>query len=357
MKSALIFSPYFDTFGGGEVYTLSFAACLARLGYTITLAASGQSSLSKAIDFHGIDLQARVDPKAHRILTTKSLINKWQLTRAYDLTFFLSDGSLPFLFSRKNLVHFQVPFTRIGSPFLNRLKLLTLNHIVCNSKFTKTVVAPQLDPSKTTVLYPPVAPIPGVKDSPKLNHILSVGRFTQTMHHKRQDVLVEAFKKMVDTGLSDYRLIIIGSTGESKSQEYVKKLRYQANGYPIDILTDQSRTTVIKHYQKARIFWLATGYDTDPTLYPERMEHFGIATVEAMSAGAVPVVIDRGGQPEIVTHAQSGFLFSTKTELVQHTSRLITHPKLWQQLSTSAIETSRQYSPDHFFTQIKSLLS
>ena len=53
-------------------------------------------------------------------------------------------------------------------------------------------------------------------------------------------------------------------------------------------------------YGRASIFWHAAGLGEDPERHPDRYEHFGITTVEAMSAGAVPVVIDAAGQAEIV---------------------------------------------------------
>jgi hypothetical protein len=55
--------------------------------------------------------------------------------------------------------------------------------------------------------------------------------------------------------------------------------------------------------------WHATGYGFDAEQYPAKQEHFGMTTVEAMSAGAVPVVLNTGGQREIVTHGDDGFLW------------------------------------------------
>ena len=43
------------------------------------------------------------------------------------------------------------------------------------------------------------------------------------------------------------------------------------------------------------LFWHAAGLGEDPTTNPDRFEHFGISVVEAMSAGAVPMVYEHGG--------------------------------------------------------------
>jgi glycosyltransferase involved in cell wall biosynthesis len=53
------------------------------------------------------------------------------------------------------------------------------------------------------------------------------------------------------------------------------------------------------------------------------MEHFGIAPVEAMSAGCIPIVFNGGGLREIVKEGYNGFLFSNEQELLQKTTEII----------------------------------
>ena len=72
---------------------------------------------------------------------------------------------------------------------------------------------------------------------------------------------------------------------------------------------DSSGAELDALYRGAAVYWHATGLDEDIDDDPVRAEHFGITTVEAMSAGAVPVVIAAGGQPEIVRDGVDGFLF------------------------------------------------
>jgi len=46
----------------------------------------------------------------------------------------------------------------------------------------------------------------------------------------------------------------------------------------------------------------------DVLLMPSRMESFGLAALEAMACGVVPVATRVGGIPELITHGQDGFL-------------------------------------------------
>lgn len=356
MKQALIFSPYIDTFGGGEVYTLNFAQCLSRHDFDITLATNSTSTLNNARQYLNIDLQARIDSQLHCLLTSPTnLITKYQQLKNFDLCFFLSDGSLPFLFSATNILHFQVPFTSLKPSFITKLKLKNIHHLVCNSRFTKTIIDRQLN-TNSQVIYPPTNLLSG-KIVVKKNIILSVGRFTQTLHNKRQDILIHAFKQLVDTHkLTNWQLVFIGSLQENESQSFLNQLKKQAHHYPIKFLTNVSHTTLQKYYRQAKIFWLATGFDIDAAKQPELVEHFGLSTVEAMSAGAVPVVINKGGQKEIVTPAKDGFLFSSTDELIDKTQQLIQSPQVLHQLSSQAIKTSAKYSYQRFCQQVSQLL-
>jgi len=99
--------------------------------------------------------------------------------------------------------------------FLNKIKLRKINKIVCNSKFTKNVIDKEYKVN-SVVIYPPID-IVSFKPLKKENIILSVGRFTDLLHNKRQDVLVDAFKKMLKDGLENWQLIIVGGDGEGKS--------------------------------------------------------------------------------------------------------------------------------------------
>ena len=94
----------------------------------------------------------------------------------------------------------------------------------------------------------------------------------------------------------------------------------------------------------------------DEFLHPERMEHFGIATVEASAAGAVPVVIERGGQKEIVTHNKNGLLWSTKTQLLTETLNLIKNKGRIKQLRENAINNSRRFTVEKFLRQYEEII-
>ncbi len=127
---------------------------------------------------------------------------------------------------------------------------------------------------------------------PKKKMILSVARFFADgpeIHHKRQDVLLDVFRRIADDGGTDWELHLIGSLGESdEDKAFCESLRARAAGYPVHIIPNADFDTLRDRYRRATIFWHGTGYGTTPDAEPAKQEHFGMTIVEAMSAGAIP---------------------------------------------------------------------
>ena len=109
-------------------------------------------------------------------------------------------------------------------------------------------------------------------------------------------------------------------------------------------------------YRRAAIYWHATGYGFPADDYPARQEHFGITTVEAMSAGAVPVVNGSGGQKEIVTHGVDGLCWDEPTELLSQTRRLVNDADLRGRLSRQAVLSSKRFGREAFNASVDGLV-
>jgi len=349
-----IYDPYFNgPLGGGERYILTVAECLLAGGNQVDIFWNGQDIKKTAAEKLKINLsQARF---VRNIFTdSRGLIERLLVTKNYDVFFYLSDGSIPFLFARKNFIHMQVPLANIkGKTMMNKLKLSLVKAVVCNSAFTKRTID-QVFGVNSIVLYPPVS-IEEFTPMKKENVILGVGRFTQAQHAKKQHVLVESFRRLVKRGLKNWELILAGGTLKS-DEKYIVKLRDLAKGYPIRILTDISFVDLVKLYGKAKIFWHAAGFGEDEQAYPERMEHFGIVVAEAMAAGCVPVVIKRGGIPEIVDNGVNGLVWETAGQLENLTLKLINSEKMRKTLCEEAILAAHKFSKKAFCKNLNEIV-
>lgn len=348
-----LFNPYLNSLGGGEKYVLTLAEHLSNQDHQVDLFWDDEQIKKKLKERFDLDL-GKISFVENIFSSNRNVVHKWQITRNYDLVFYLSDGSLPFLFAKKNILHFQVPFTRVnGKSLLNKIKLAKFSQIVCNSKFTKKYIDQEYG-VQSQVIYPPVS-VEDFKPDKKENLILSVGRFTQALHAKKQHILVEVFRKVYDQGLKGWRLVLLG--GALKADEgYLKALKKAAEGYPIEVRSNVKFDELKKHYDRAKIYWHAAGFGEDENLYPERMEHFGISVVEAMAAGDVPVVIGKGGIPEIIKDGRNGFLWQTKKELQKLTIRLSKSPTLWKNLSRQAIKDSQRFKKEVFYQKFDEII-
>ena len=336
-KKAGFYSPYLNTLGGGERYTLTFADCLSKNGYQVDVFWDDKAIKPK--------IKERLGIKIEQVNFIPNNFN----SSGYDLVFFLSDGSLPFLTAKQNILHFQVPFHGVsGKKLINRIKLRRINHVVCNSFFTKRFIDQEYGVN-SKVIYPPIA-IESFKPLKKENLIISVGRFTDLLHNKRQDALIEAFKKLK---LKDWKLLVVG--GDEEGKRYVSDLRKKAKGFLIEIITNPPFNELKHLYGQAKIFWTAAGFGVDEEKEPEKVEHFGMTTVEAMAAGCVPVVIKKGGQSEIVKEKENGLLWETQEELIKKTLRLIKDEKLLLKLAKEAEKRATDFSKTRFCQQLKEL--
>lgn len=343
------FSPYLDTFGGGEKYMLTLASALSDKNEVDVFWEKSDIKASLA-RFLKIDLS-----KVRFVdnIFAKGTLEKLWKTIGYDMIFFLSDGSIPLTLAPKNILHFQVPFTNKKLDLKDKLELKRFKWIVSNSYFTKSFIDDTYQVN-SLVIYPPID-MKNIKRVKKEKIIMSVGRFSaKQLHTKKQEVLIEVFKKLYKHK-PEWKLFLVGQT-KKEDQSYVRTLKKSTRGFGIKIFENLPVDRLRDLYSKSSIYWHATGFGIDEKKFPEKMEHFGISTVEAQAAGVVPVVIAKGGQKETVKDGENGFLWQTKLQLFELTNSLIDNSKLWQKLSAAAVKNSRRFSQDNFVKAYEKIL-
>lgn len=208
------------------------------------------------------------------------------------------------------------------------------------------------------ILRPPVEGAHCLPEQEKKKIILSVGRFFEGGHNKKHDIMIAAFKELCDSGDSPgWEFHLCGGTHpESAHQAYLKHITEAGHGYPISVHPDISRGELERLYCQASIFWHAAGFDENEERWPERFEHFGITTVEAMSAGCIPVVIARAGQNEIISNGVNGYSWNTLKELRANTLKVIDDPDRAKILRAEAHKTSTHFSFQAFSDRLTELI-
>lgn len=193
------------------------------------------------------------------------------------------------------------------------------------------------------VIPPPVDMPAEAPDVVRMPWIVSVGRF-RAGGMKQHEVLIEAFRTL---GKDGWELHLAG-TAQDDSQPWLDELHRRASGLRVVFHVNAPREEVLDLYRSGSVYWHAAGHSVDPELHPERLEHFGMTTVEAMAHGCVPLVVPEGGQAEIVSEGVTGRYWRTIPELVSATRHLIDNPSERDHLAAAASQAARQYDTARF---------
>lgn len=349
-----IFDPYLDDLGGGEKYMLNVAECLSK-EHEVSLFWDKREDIEEASERFPIDL-SKIHLRENIFSPNTSFLKRFLASRNFDAIIVLSDGSIPLLLTKNLFIHIQSPIHNLNVGWWDRIKLRRVKKVFCNSYFTKHYVDKTYR-INSDVLYPPI-----LFDSKKIkkeNIILHVGRFrvrnVKVGDYKKQSVMIDAFEKMSKKDFSGWRLVIASGV-KNNDIEGFEEMKRGAKDFPIEFIVNASNKELLDFYNKSKIYWHASGFGEDLEKHPEYAEHFGISTVEAMAAGSVPVVINAGGQREIVEDGKSGFLWNTLDDLTMFTTRLINNEKLLTKMSEAAIKRSRIFAGERFCRELQNII-
>jgi glycosyltransferase involved in cell wall biosynthesis len=351
----VFYSPYLPQhFGGGEKYLFDTALTYATK-HQVLIALGAKNAgvdLGKVKEqyqeFLGQDLaslQFIIAPLGEKGRALRTL---WW-TRKFDVLYLVTDGSAFLSWAKRNIMHIQVPLILPRKKGWEKMKFNCFQVINTNSYFTKKVVEKHWGVKVNLVCQPGIKTeelaLPKVK---KEKIILHVGRFFDNLHTKNQHLLVNFWRHLwqQEKGLSKgWRLVLIGGV---ESESYFNKVRRAAEGCPVEILTNLSREELNNYYRKSSIYWHATGFFERQEQHPERMEHFGISTVEAMAAGCAPIVISKGGQKEILGKDLDEWGWQSEAECLALTKKLMQDKIKLAEVGETAKKRAEKFSLENF---------
>jgi glycosyltransferase involved in cell wall biosynthesis len=315
---ALFFTPYNLTPGGGERYLLTLATALTE-SHDVFLATLFPYS---RLRLHGIGAELGLD-------VSRLHMRQWgriEREGPFDVQVTMGNQICPDVdgCAAVNIYHCQFPFPQSRNPSDEEMaRLETYDVLLVNSEYTAlhsraALCADRLPERPIHVLHPPVELL--ASGEKQLHRILSVGRFFTGGHTKRQDLLIDAFKALCERSDDPLELHLAGSsTPNNDAMQYLSDLMAAAEGYPIHFHVNCSPSALRDLYASAAIYWHGTGLGVDLVANPSAAEHFGIAIVEAMSAGAVPFSLASGGIREVIRSGENGFLYRNQDDLVEQT--------------------------------------
>jgi len=371
MKTAVIYDKWLHQFGGAEVVAVTMAEILLKCGWKVTFISGQNVNPSKIKEKLSIDLEK---VEFHTVWNDEDRLKR--IVEDKDLFINLSFMDYGYAYAKKNIyyTHFPTPIrnflfnatlaffkatglhallptnlrqrisdrTRAGIFFDMSKRLSSYDVILANSKYTKKWIKNYWN-MDSQVLYPPINIVDsrlrgndnqnhgkdlklsssGLTRGSRNNWITSIGRFFTLGHGKKQEILIDAFKKLTSLADIDWQLHLIGGLGgEASSIKFMKQLKTMAKGYPIYFHINVNHNEVGNVLSQSKIYWHATGFGENEDKNPMAFEHFGIAPVEAIGAGCIPLLYNGGGLPEIIEKVglqKEKYLFNTIGDLVEKT--------------------------------------
>ena len=394
MKTAVIYDKWLSGLGGGEVVACTMARTLKDAGYDVLFLSKDQVSPDAikeklGIDLHDITFKQVASESdlstSHQPLTTDIFINLSFMDYSYGIgkknIYYVHFPTIEkqgkgakilkslglsglglfdklLLFFQATNLHLLFPnpirekiSDRLRAGIYPNLKkrLASYDTFITHSEYVKKWIQKSWN-IDAKVLYPPVSLLTTHHQplTTKKDWIVSVGRFFTLGHGKKQEVMIQAFKMLNDklqmtNEAKDLELHLIGGVGsEASSLRFIDELRAQAQGYPIYFHFNVDRKEIEEVLLKSKIYWHATGFGEDPEKDPIKFEHFGIAPIEAISAGCVPILFDGGGLREIINilHLDPKLhLFSTVDELCNKTISVLKSKSTRKKASRGELES------------------
>ncbi|MDY6940502.1 MAG: glycosyltransferase [Cyanobacteriota bacterium] len=352
--------------GGGQKYVATLASILQHQ-FEITFIGNKPVTIADIETWYGLDLsqcQIKIIPlpffEKRRManidssMVTPEMENPFELISqtSEDCDIFINVNQLEKVKPRSPISIFFCHFP--DSWRTTHFAVDDYTFLIANSHFTIKWLKRRWNLEPTFLLYPPVDIDP--VELPKEKIILSVARF-EAGGSKKQLEAVEAFlklKQVYPAKMEGWRLVLVG--GSTPGNPYLKTVlkRVQKSEGAIEVQPNVSLAELKSWYAKASIFWHPCGLGE---VNPQRCEHFGMATVEAMQNACVPITFNGGGQPEIVEAGQSGFLFDTIDQLCEYTGELVENPDRLSQMQRAAFDRGQQFGIQPFSEKVKAFFA
>jgi glycosyltransferase involved in cell wall biosynthesis len=384
-----LYTPFQLTPGGGERYFLASAAAFQKMGLAIDIILAHDnvcatlSCIARTADLLRVD----IDLSAARVVViAKPEDGRMPSTFRYKYFYVIGHGTAPPVMACGILASIymnQFPFDR-NKTHVDQFRwdiLSSYDIVLVNSAFTAFHYSKAIVPlmksllgtdgslvPTVTVLHPPVKPVvlnataAAERDRDPTVHIAVLGRFFRGTQAKGHDLAIALVSRIALTTRRPVHLFLVGNVHPSNSSHaYVASLQkvVSDNGIPATFLLNASTSEISMALSKSTLMWHLTGVnEPEEGGNPASIEHFGIAIVEAMSVGCIPIVTNRGGPLDIVQHGKDGFLANSLDHYAELTldAMKMARSKL-RSISEAAIEKSKKFDEEIFNSKFKTIVT
>jgi glycosyltransferase involved in cell wall biosynthesis len=256
------------------------------------------------------------------------------------------------------LIHYvHNPYEHVpdpSDPIVKLFSLITNRYIIKENDFSDAVLANSNSTRKQCikrwnrndciVLYPSIkideiaTHISSSSSSSSKDDICIV--LSRLSPEKKIELAIEAFNAKV---LKNKQLLIIGYLARENKNYYQRLHDMSKRNQNIKILPNLRRNDVLTLLSKSKVLF-----------HPKPNEHFGIAIIEAMAAGCLPVVHASDGPLEIVDNGQYGLIYRDAMEIPELLNRAFNLSEHFQHKVKSR---ALQFDIKHFQEKLITLIN
>jgi glycosyltransferase involved in cell wall biosynthesis len=168
---------------------------------------------------------------------------------------------------------------------------------------------------------------------------------------KGWDFALRVFKELMGMCRVDAELYLMGAINNALETRYVRRLIELSRELGIidkvHVIINPGIDDVYRVLNRSMAF-----------IHVRPNEPFGIVVVEAMAAGAVPIV-HRSGGPwfDIISMGKYGYGYSSEEEAVEALCRVLTSDREFNRMSRLVMERAREFSFEKFRDRVKDIIS
>ncbi|UXD22482.1 hypothetical protein IPA_05365 [Ignicoccus pacificus DSM 13166] len=365
---------YFDELGGAELVAISMLKVIKELGHEAMLFSASEVNaieIKRKYGFSLDDIIVRSNLKTRYLTFSEKVLGLVGLGKAARMRRLLAVNHLILeamrngcnviiethsnVPTRADISYIHYPATRSVSESTNTVdkvyntivkviaKMVSKRSafVLANSTWTANKIYEDFS-IIPLVLYPParVEEFLELSNKKKENIIITVSRFSP---EKRLEEVIRIAKD-----LKEFTFYIVGSASEDS--KYLRKLRNLKESMEVNNLELKPN---LSFDELKELIGRAKYY-----LHPPLVEHFGIAIVEAMAAGAIPFVLKDGGAWfDIVAPISRELGYSDIHEVIDKVRFLERDHERYSKLKESCVTHSKKFSFDAFKSSFSKTLN
>ncbi|MDE1851522.1 MAG: glycosyltransferase [Candidatus Micrarchaeota archaeon] len=165
--------------------------------------------------------------------------------------------------------------------------------------------------------------------------------------NKRQDYVIDAFKRFSKASNGRYGLVIAGSLSKDpEHRAYYDRIREMAKGSNVKILSNIGEAKLRSLYSTC-----------SAVLFSAINEDFGFIPLEAMASGKPVISVNEGGPKETIVEGRTGFLVNSPKEMAERMRFVAEHKDLAARMGKDGRRrVEKEYSWSRFFEKLDPLM-